>query len=171
VVVIILFLMGILGISGCKTVEKYKASPQYPADCANDFPVKVVSGKPDTVTMPGTVIDCDSVIAANLPTVVTIYDTDTVVKTVNVNRTVQCPPSRTITITDTVISTAALEACQRTLFEERAFYQKQIDKLQEGADRLQGKLSKRSKQRNWLALILAAAALYSQRHKIIKFFA
>jgi hypothetical protein len=158
-------------VFGCKSVEKYKASPKFPQDCADKFPPKVISGKPDTIIIQGITIDCDSVIAANGKDTVTLTNTVTVTNTVLQPNRVDCPPQKIIKQIDTVISTAALEACQRTLYEERASYQRTIDKMQYDADRLHGKFSNRTKQRNWLFAIVAAAALYSQRHRILNLFA
>lgn len=155
-------------IFGCKSVEKYKASPKFPQDCADKFPPKIVAGKPDTITIQGITIDCDSVIAANGKDTVTLTNTVTVTNTVLQPNRVACPPQKIIKQIDTFISTAALEACQRTLYEERAAYQKKIDKMQYDADSKDAKISTLTKQRNWLFFIILGYALYYFRHNIYK---
>ena len=48
--------------TGCKIGEKavtaYKASPEFPEDCGDKFPPVFTKGKTDTV--PGIIVDCDS---------------------------------------------------------------------------------------------------------------
>jgi hypothetical protein len=162
VVVLILFLMGLLGISGCKAVEKYKKSSQFPADCAEKFPIKT-----DSIYVEGQEVR---------DTIYRIYEyelepqhfTDTAIVTRTIYKTI------TVRKTDTIVSirenTAAIEACKReyekvtgNLMKEMAAQDATIGQEREGRKR-------NAKQRNWLLVIIAAFLIGNYRHSIIKLF-
>jgi len=174
IIIFLLFvLMGIFGLSACNAVKKYQASPQFAQDCGDRFPPRTVSGKPDTVTLASITIDCDSVVAANrktdtvrLTNVVTI---ERLMPTSSGNR-VTCPPQIIVKQTDTVYNTAREQALVAEMVRQQKAHDAAIQAKEAEIEKLQGKLSNRSKQRNWLFWIIVAFIAGTQRHRIIKLF-
>ena len=156
---------------GCKAVEKYKASPQFAADCGDRFPPRTTPGKPDTVTLAGITIDCDSVVAANKDTVrlTNVVTIERLMPTSTGNR-VTCPPQILITQTDTIYNTAREQALISQLIATQTAHDLALQKAGAQKEKLQGKLGTRSKQRNWLFWIIVAFIAGTQRHRIIKLF-
>lgn len=139
----------------CKAVERYKASSKFPADCAKAFPIKTdtvrIPGRVDT--LPGVVVDCDSVSAEyeawwrarQLHTIDTLW-----LEKFKPSKVVKCPPSFRVvdTVVMTVENTAHKASLERTIFSLNS----ELTNSQNEAAKWRNKARKRL---NWCAALLA----------------
>jgi hypothetical protein len=165
------FLLLIWCLSGCKVgekaVTKYKASSDFPADCATEFPVTVTQGETITDTIYGEEIDCEEVIRGytefwegvsteNEKERQALADTIAAMLARGEKpptKYVRCPPSIIRHTTDTIVNKAAEEAANRRLRELEIKYAAEMSKrdAKEVAD--SAKIGRRTKQRNSLFFI------------------
>ncbi len=160
---------------GQKAVAAYKSGPDFPRDCANQFPPKVTPGKTDTVTIQGHTVDCDSVQAAyeawwkQKQTPPATPQQPAVQVPPAAQKRIPCPPSRIIRKTDTIISTAELEACRRKADQQQTSFLQQSHDMQAQILELREQANTRTKQRNSLLIIIIAFVLGSYRKNITNF--
>lgn len=164
----IILLAMISGFAGCKAVEKYKQSPEFPADCAKEFPIKT-----DSIYIQGEEIH-DTVTNyeyGNSDTVIMVIDS---IKTqiIYTDRvlTKTIIKSRTDTIRTEKESTAAIEAIRRTAKMEIESLSDEIVRLDNQAGKDAKKIDWLAKQRNISFGIITLAGLYLFRHQIISLF-
>jgi hypothetical protein len=185
----------IIGLAGCspakisaKAISDYKASSQFPSDCATQFPFQVTAGTTDTLTITNTVIDCDSataqyeaywnsVNAQQYNGMRTLADSIAAMQSAlsvgvptNRRNIVRCPPSIYLHRVDTIESTAKLTALQRQLAEAQSSYQSQLTALQSKLEKKTNTLKKRNKQAAFMGGLISIFAIYTFRHQLIGLF-
>jgi len=135
-------------LSGCKSIEKYKASNQFATDCADKFPVKT-----DSLYIEGE-IKHDTLITYNygVDTLTMVKEGPEVIKYINRDRIV----NKTVTIrkTDTVIH-------YRENTARIAAYQAEIATLSSDVAQWKGKAEKRGKQALIAISLLSTILVYS----------
>jgi hypothetical protein len=146
-------------IFGCKAVEKYKASPTFPKDCADSFPVRI-----DTTFIEGKAV-YDTIFSYDLQTI-----TDTVVNqqetTIYRDRVKTVTVRRTDTIRLTKENTARIEQLNREKVMDKAM----IEQLNQYLKHSESKRKRNAKHRNWLIALVVGFTAFSFRHQIIKMF-
>jgi hypothetical protein len=138
----------ILGLSGCKAVEKYKHSDQFAADCADKFPVKT-----DTTFIEGLPVH-DTLVTYNygVDTVTVIKEGQEIIRYVNRDRII----NKTITIRKTDTVRQYIENTARI-----AAYQAEIDVSNKIIAKYKAKAKKRGKQALIAFSLLSAILVYS----------
>jgi hypothetical protein len=183
VIAAVILVLMLSGLSGCsvakikaKGVEEYQGSSKFPQDCSDRFPPIVKEGEVITVTVPGPVTDCDSLLAAytefwrditseNEDARIALQDTIAAMIARGQplpSKRVSCPPVVSISKRDTIIDAAELEACVRRLEEQKHAAVIVETELQAELTSTRKKAIRRGSQRNWsfgfniafLALIL-----------------
>ncbi len=162
IIAALLFALICLCLFGCKSVEKYKASSSFAADCAKEFPVKT-----DSIYIEGveTVDTVTQVIEITLPA---DRYTDTAIVTRTVTKTVTIRKVDTVTLTK--VNTAAVEACKQEYKKVTGQLLRQLQDQDRAIGELTKKNGNRTTQRNWLAVVVACFVLWNFRHKIIGIF-
>jgi len=158
-------------LSGCKVgekaVAKYKASSEFPADCATQFPVTVTKGETVTDTIYGEEIDCDEVIRGytefwegvsteNEKERKALADTIAAMLARGEKpptKSFRCPPSTHKHTRDTIINKAAEEAANRRLRESEIKHATDIAKMKAKAAQDADNIARKTKQRNSLFFI------------------
>lgn len=166
-VLLFFILMGLNGCSpakiGAKAVETYKASSNFPNDCALQFPPIITKGETKIDTIYGDEIDCDDVVRGYTEFwegVSTENEkerkalADTIAAMIArgekpPTKKVRCPPSTHSVRIDTVESTAKLEAANRLNNELRLQYASDTAARNEKQKRTNLKLGNRTSQRNY----------------------
>jgi hypothetical protein len=165
------FLLLIWCLSGCKVGEKavvkYKASSEFSADCATEFPVTVTQGETITDTIYGEEVDCDEVVrrytefwegvsTENEKERKALADTIAAMLARGEKpptKYVRCPPSIIRHTTDTIVNKAAEEAAIRRLRELEIKHAADMSKRESKAAQDATKIGRRTKQRNSLLFI------------------